>query len=311
MSRQIRTLTIAILIADTPPEPVVALRGDYTRIYPEWLQKALKSIPRHDWQDGYELNLIKYDVVKEQKYPTDAMLADGLIDAIMVTGSASSAYLDIPWANKLAEFIKHVHDDHPLVRICGICYGHQIVARALGGEVKFNETGWELGVYDCELTEEGREILCYPEEENYMRIQEVHRDVVTELPPDCINLASTKICQNQGFVKKFITPAPPLPSVAGTSAYMAFDVSDFQTDSSGPSPVRSAHVLTLQGHPEFDEEIVKALIGSRSEMGVISGTLKEEGLERYTKPHDGIHLGAVFLIMLGLEPRRTEVDVVG
>lgn len=308
MTKVSRTLTIALLVADTPPEPVVAKRGTYERIYPEWLQRSLKAIPRHDWQDTYELQILPFDVVGAQRYPSDAMLGDGLIDAIMVTGSASSAYLDQPWTNKLAGYIKHVFDNHPLVRICGICYGHQIVARALGGEVKLNEAGWELGVYECQLNEEGRELLQYPEEEQYMRIQQVHRDAVTSLPPDCIDLASTERTPYQALAQKYPTPAPPLPSVAGTSAYMAFDVSDFQTDSSGPSPVRSAHVLTLQGHPEFDQEIVHTLIQARSEMGVVTGELKEEALQRYNKPHDGLHLGIVFLMMLGLEPLRTEVD---
>lgn len=179
---------------------------------------------------------------------------------------ASSAYLDLPWTNKLAQFIKHVCELHPLIRIMGICYGHQIIARALGGVVSVNEEGWELGVYECEINDEGREFLNYEEKEKFMRIHQVHRDIVSKLPPGCINLASTSRTKHQAIVKKYITPAPPLPSIAGTSAYMAFDVSDFQTDSSGPMPIRSAQVFTVQGHPEFDEDIVKTLVDARTEV---------------------------------------------
>lgn len=44
-------------------------------------------------------------------------------------------------------------------------------------------------------------------------------------------------------------------------------------------------------------------------MGVVKGELREEGLRRSVLPHDGIHLGALFLAMLGLEPRKTDADV--
>lgn len=184
--------------------------------------------------------------------------------------SASSAYADLPWTKKLACFIKHIAEDHPLIRIMGVCYGHQIIARALGGKVEVNEKGWEIGTYECKLTEEGRELLGYSQDDTLMRTQEVHRDIVTVLPDDFVNLASTEKTQYQGLAKRYPTDAPPLPSIAGTTAYMAFDISDFQSDSSGPLPVRSAHILSVQGHPEFDEEIVTAIIDVRTEVSIRS-----------------------------------------
>ena len=128
-----------------------------------------------------------------------------------------------------------------------------------------------------------------------MRIQEVHRDIVLECPDDCVNLATTAITPCQGLARTYPTPAPPLPSVAGTSAYMAFDVNDFQTDSSGPLPVRSAQILSVQGHPEFDTQIVRTLIDARTEMGVITGDLRNDAIARHDKKQDGNHIGQVFL----------------
>lgn len=173
--------------------------------------------------------------------------------------------MDIPWTNELVNFVKHVAEAHPLVRIIGICYGHQIVARALGGKVELNKAGWELGSYDCQMTEEGRELLGYEESDSFMKVHQVHRDIVTVLPDQCSNLASTDKTKVQAFTRRYPTDAPPLPSTAGTSAYMAFDISDFQTDSSGPLPVRSAQILTLQGHPEFDEDIVETIVKARTD----------------------------------------------
>lgn len=86
-SKQKRTLTIALLIADTPVPQVLAKRGDYSQIYSEWLEKSQKAIARHDWQDDYEIHLLPFDVVTEQKYPDEGIMHDGLIDAVMVTGS--------------------------------------------------------------------------------------------------------------------------------------------------------------------------------------------------------------------------------
>lgn len=172
--------------------------------------------------------------------------------------------MDIPWTNELVNFVKHVSDDHPLVRIIGICYGHQIVARALGGKVELSEKGWELGSYECKMTKEGREMLGYNQDESIMKIHQVHRDIVTSIPDDCINLATTEKTKIQAFTRRYPT-APPIPSIAGSSAYMAFDVSD-QGDSSGPMAIRSAQILTLQGHPEFDDDIVTAIVNLRTEM---------------------------------------------
>jgi hypothetical protein len=86
-SKATRTLSIALLIADTPVPPVVAKRGDYFQIYTEWLNASLAAVPRHSWQDDYKIDITPFDVVKDRKYPDEGMLKDGLFDAIMITGS--------------------------------------------------------------------------------------------------------------------------------------------------------------------------------------------------------------------------------
>lgn len=87
MTKSTRTLSIALLVADTPAPTIVNKRGDYGKIYTDWLEKSLAAIPRHGWQDEYKLSITAFDVVNEQRYPDDGMLSDGLFDAIMITGS--------------------------------------------------------------------------------------------------------------------------------------------------------------------------------------------------------------------------------
>ena len=63
-----------------------------------------------------------------------------------------------PWILKLVEFTQKVLAQDR-VRIIGVCFGHQIVARGLGVEVGRNADGWEAGVNDVQLTEKGKEIF--------------------------------------------------------------------------------------------------------------------------------------------------------
>jgi GMP synthase-like glutamine amidotransferase len=65
----------------------------------------------------------------------------------------------MPWIQPLLDFVARVTKDHAKIRILGICFGHQIVARALGGHCVPNDKGWEVGVYDVQLNGLGEEIF--------------------------------------------------------------------------------------------------------------------------------------------------------
>ena len=69
-----------------------------------------------------------------------------------------NAYDDNPWTNKLVEFTKEILD-RDCVRIIGVCYGHQIVGRALGMECAPSNRGWEVSVSKVDLTEEGKKLF--------------------------------------------------------------------------------------------------------------------------------------------------------
>lgn len=69
-----------------------------------------------------------------------------------------NSFEDIPWINRLVEFTQQVLAQNR-VRILGICFGHQIVGRALGAKVGRSDQGWEVAVCDMDLTEEGKELF--------------------------------------------------------------------------------------------------------------------------------------------------------
>jgi GMP synthase-like glutamine amidotransferase len=68
------------------------------------------------------------------------------------------SFADNPWTNTLVAFVEKVLADGR-VRTIGVCYGHQIVARALGMKVGRNDDGWEAAVTNVELSAKGKELF--------------------------------------------------------------------------------------------------------------------------------------------------------
>lgn len=83
------------------------------------------------------------------------------IDATLMTGSRYNSFDNMPWILKLLEFtIEVLAQDR--VRVIGVCFGHQIVGRAMGVEVGRSPTGWEASVTAVDLTKRGQKIFGRP-----------------------------------------------------------------------------------------------------------------------------------------------------
>lgn len=165
----------------------------------------------------------------------------------------------------------------------GICFGHQIVAQALGGKCVSNSGKWEAAITEVLLTDVGKRIFgaqsfacsAYPyigifdDVFDLQDIQQMHRDHVPVVPLPLHLIGSTTITENQGMVL-FSDPNTPLPTP---------DV-----------PVPPIHILTLQGHPEFTGEIVKEIIKVRSESGAMDKETAENASLRADWHNDGVGL---------------------
>ncbi len=70
------------------------------------------------------------------------------LDAILITGSPAGVYDDLDWIAPLERFVRAAYDSR--TPMAGICFGHQLIAQALGGIVRKSERGWGIGrhVYD-------------------------------------------------------------------------------------------------------------------------------------------------------------------
>ena len=78
----------------------------------------------------------------------DALPDAGGLEAILITGSAAGVYDGFEWIAPLEAFVRTAHMNG--VPMVGVCFGHQLIAQALGGVVRKSEKGWGLGrhVYD-------------------------------------------------------------------------------------------------------------------------------------------------------------------
>lgn len=81
-----------------------------------------------------------------------------LLIVIGFTQTEHTAFENQPWIISLVDYMKDffANSSKPVV---GICFGHQIIARTLGGTVAINPGGWETGVVNIDLTPAGREVF--------------------------------------------------------------------------------------------------------------------------------------------------------
>ncbi len=148
-----------------------------------------------DWfRNGWSGNELPLDVrhVKDSEYPNLENHA-GLI----LTGSPSSAYDEDAWIPRLSDLILEALDRK--LPTLGVCFGHQLIAQALGGKVEPNAKGWEIGDPEVKLTAEGKADPIFDGIPDSFRVIQSHKDIVTEMPAESVLLASNDLCAIQAF----------------------------------------------------------------------------------------------------------------
>jgi len=117
-------------------------------------------------------------------------------DGYIITGSAAGVYETHSWLEPLFAFIRAC--DAAKKPVCGICFGHQAVATALGGEVTKWPDGWGVGVRDMHAADKAD---WMPEIDNFSLIY-FHQDQVIKLPAGAKTIATSPFCAIGGFAKE-------------------------------------------------------------------------------------------------------------
>ena len=118
-------------------------------------------------------------------------------DAVIISGSPRDAWSDDPMNGKLCEVIHECADVE--VPFLGVCYGHQLLGRALGGEVGPHPEGLELGTVLLELTHAGQNFPLFDGLPPKFDALLSHADAVLTLPPKCELLVTGDFTQIQAF----------------------------------------------------------------------------------------------------------------
>lgn len=187
------------------------VRGRYLSIAGDYPEMFTRLFARHP-----QVELVVYDCIGGQ-VPSDPHECDGWI----TTGSRHSVNDEEQWIRDLEEFVAKVAArGTPFV---GICFGHQLIAKALGGSVVRSERGWGVGVKEIVLY---RDLPWVDDRPASVKLLHSNQDQVETLPPGAVVLGSSSHC-------------PVSMMTVGDAMF------------------------GVQGHPEFDVAFVRALLEDR------------------------------------------------
>jgi len=115
-------------------------------------------------------------------------------DAYLITGSRFGVYEDHQWIRDLEALVRNLFAAaKPVV---GICFGHQIIAQALGGQVEKSSKGWGVGVHTWKL--ESTPAWMNHDDEHFSMLVS-HQDQVHSLPANGKTLAQSEFCSIAAF----------------------------------------------------------------------------------------------------------------
>jgi len=172
----VNKLTLGVLLCDSVHPDRREIDGDYPDVFTGMFRRYSPS--------GCEVKLRFYDVISGQ-YPQRLDECSGYL----TTGACASVNDPDPWITDFEQFVRDLHKRE--CKLIAICFGHQMIAKALGGRVEHSDRGWGVGVH--EVTIHHPEPWMIPTARSF-RIVLSHQDQVTELPPNAEVLASTPHC---------------------------------------------------------------------------------------------------------------------
>lgn len=200
---------VCLYVTGTPPAPVRDVHGRFE----DWFGRLLAA---------HDVDMRPFD-------GTGVDLPDlAAADAVIITGSPASLTTPEPWMEAAVEMIREVH--HRRMPLLGVCFGHQLIGAAFGGQVVRNPRGWEVSSHEVALTEGGRGDPLFDGLPERFAVNMCHEDMVD---------AET------------LSPFNGIRVLAGN------DKAAVQAVAAGPG------IRGVQFHPEFSGPITAAYIQTR------------------------------------------------
>ena len=200
--------SIGILTCGEVRDDLVLRHGEY----PAMFKRLLAEVAPHVATVGYR--------VYAGEYPAEIAAHDGYI----ISGSRFAVYDEETWIRRLEDYVRALYAARKAT--VGICFGHQMMARALGGVAEKASQGWGIGKKITDIIKV--ESWMQPALPHY-GVFVSHQDQVTQLPAGAALLATNLHCPNSMFVQDEI-------------------------------------FLGIQGHPEFTGDFAHDLARDRGEV---------------------------------------------
>ncbi len=201
-------MKLTIIETGLVPEPL----SDQFPSYPDMFGAMFE-------RDGVHFDYNVISIPHGEKVPTASDC-----EAILITGSSAGVYEDHGWLESLRAFIRDAYTAR--IKMVGICFGHQIIADALGGKVEKSDRGWGLGRHTYQVAP-SRPYFEFPRAS--LNIACSHQDQVVDKPESARVVLRSDFAPNAGLL------------------------------------YANGATLTVQPHPEFSDDYARALIELRED----------------------------------------------
>jgi GMP synthase (glutamine-hydrolysing) len=195
-----------------------------------------------------------YRVFEQLVFPEKNAIA-----GIIITGSSAMVTEKAAWSEATINWLKQFVSAR--IPIMGVCYGHQLLAKLLGGKVDWNPKGRELGKVTLQFTKDMQTDILFKqiinEQTQSAAFLASHQQSVKMLPKKATLLGTTNLDNNHCF------------------RY-------------------NKHIWGLQFHPEFTIEIIKDYINARGEDIVAEGLNPEKMINKLSDTQNGSKLLQTF-----------------